>query len=110
MAIDHRKEAAWKNAFEKGSKQMQGRLRKIHAKNPEFQEFIDKHGFGVTLSKKKAENQGRKQQPSNATVKPVTDPHPEKKKGPQDRLTMIKQAAEKNKYRRQVASNRVSWG
>lgn len=110
MAIDSRKEAAWKSAFEKGSKKVQANLRKIHAKNPEFQEFIDKHGFGVTLSKKKAENQGAKRPPSSPTVKPTTPAHPEGKKGPVDRMAMIKQAAEKRKLRNQAASNRITWG
>lgn len=110
MAIDSRREAAWKSAFEKGSKKVQANLRKIHAKNPEFQEFIDKHGFGVTLSKKKAENQGAKRPSSSPTVKPTSPAHPEAKKGPVDRLAAIKQAAEKRKLRNQAASNRIAWG
>lgn len=110
MAIDPRKEAAWKSAFEKGSKRIQSNLRKIHAKNPEFQEFIDKHGFGVTLSKKKAENQSAKRPPSSPTVKPTSPAHPEAKKGPVDRLAMIKAAQEKRKLRNQAASNRIAWG
>lgn len=111
MALDPRKEAAWKNAFEKGSKKIQANLRKIHAKNPEFQEFIDKHGFGVTLSKKKAENVGKKKTtPSSPTVKPTSPTHPEAKKGPVDRLAMIKAAQEKRKLRNQAASNRQAWG
>ena len=110
MAIDPRKEAAWKSAFEKGSKRIQSNLRKIHAKNPEFQEFVNKHGFGVTLSKKKAENQSAKRPPSSPTVKPTSPAHPEAKKGPVDRLAMIKAAQEKRKLRNQAASNRIAWG
>lgn len=111
MAIDPRKEAAWKSAFEKGSKRIQSNLRKIHAKNPEFQEFIDKHGFGVTLSKKKAENVGKKKTtPSSPTVKPTSPAHPEAKKGPVDRIALIKQAQQKRKLRNQAASNRAAWG
>lgn len=110
MAIDPRKEAAWKSAFEKGSKRIQSNLRKIHAKNPEFQEFVNKHGFGVTLSKKKAENQSAKRPSSSPTVKPTSPAHPEAKKGPVDRLAMIKAAQEKRKLRNQAASNRIAWG
>src|SRR5210317_1616830 len=110
MAIDPRKEAAWKNAFEKGSKRIQGNLRKIHAKNPEFQEFINKHGFGVTLSKKKAENQQKARPKSSPTVKPATDAHPEAKKGPVDRVALIKQAQQKRNRLAQAAANRQMWG
>lgn len=110
MALDPRKEAAWKNAFTKGSKKIQANLRKIHAKNPEFQEFIDKHGFGVTLSKKKAENLSKKKPTSSPTVKPTSPAHPEAKKGPVDRLAMIKAAQQKRNRRAQAAANRQAWG
>lgn len=107
MALDTRKEAAWKNAFEKGSKAMQKRLQQIHAKNPDFQEFMQKHGFGQTLSAKQAEMQKKS---SVVTVPPADTDAPEKKKGPQDRLAAIKSAAEKAKLRRQAASSRTAWG
>jgi hypothetical protein len=110
MALDPRREKAWKSAFEKGSKKVQANLRKIHAKNPEFQEFIDKHGFGVTLSKKKAENQQKARTPSSPTVKPTTDAHPEAKKGPVDRVALIKQAQQKRNRRAAAAANRQAWG
>ena len=110
MALDPRREKAWKSAFEKGSKKVQANLRKIHAKNPEFQEFIDKHGFGVTLSKKKAENQQKARTPSSPTVKPTTDAHPEAKKGPVDRIALIKQAQQKRNRRAAAAANRQAWG
>ena len=107
MALDTRKEAAWKNAFEKGSKAMQKRLQQIHAKNPDFHEFMQKHGFGQTLSAKQAEMQKKS---SVVTVPPADTDAPEKKKGPQDRLAAIKSAAEKAKNRRAVAANRAAWG
>jgi hypothetical protein len=43
---------AWMNAYTKGSKEMQARLAQVHAKNPEFQAFLAKHGFGGNLSVK----------------------------------------------------------
>lgn len=99
-------ERAWMQAFTKGSKSAQARLSKIHANNPEFQDFVKKHGFGGTLSKKQAEKQ---KVSSVATVPPVHTP-PEKQKGPADRETMIRQAAEKIRNRRLANANRVAFG
>lgn len=47
-------EKAWHKAFTSGSKALQDRLRKVHAKNPEFQSFLGKHGFEGGSSVKQA--------------------------------------------------------
>jgi len=47
-------EKAWLKAFNTGSKSLQDRLRKVHAKNPEFQSFLGKHGFEGGSSVKQA--------------------------------------------------------
>jgi hypothetical protein len=47
-------EKAWHKAFTSGSKSLQDRLRKVHAKNPEFQSFLGKHGFEGGSSVKQA--------------------------------------------------------
>jgi hypothetical protein len=96
---------AWMNAYTKGSKSMQKRLELVHKNNPEFQEFVKKHGFGGNLSKKQSELQKK---PSVATVKPVSDPHPEKSN--LDREALIKAAAEKLRNRRLANANRVAFG
>lgn len=96
---------AWMNAYTKGSKALQDRLAKVHKANPEFQDFVKKHGFGGNLSVKQS---GQQKKSSVATVKPVTDANPER--GNLDRLAVIKAAAEKQKDRRHAASNRVSFG
>lgn len=98
---------AWMQAYTKGSKSLQARLAKIHANNPEFQDFVKKHGFGGNLSKKQSEKQ---KVSSSPTVKPVDQPNPETKKGPADREAMIKAAARKIQDRRAAASNRVAFG
>lgn len=94
---------AWMAAYTKGSKSIQARLAKIHANNPEFQEFVKKHGFGGNLSAKQAEKQrtsiGVQQTEKNAPTK-----------GPVDREAMIKAAAEKLRDRRLAAHNRASFG
>jgi hypothetical protein len=95
---------AWMNAYTKGSKSLQDRLAKVHAKNPEFQEFLKHHGMGANLSVK----QSGIQKKSAATVKPVTPAHPERSN--LDRLAVIKAAAEKQRDRRHAASNRASFG
>jgi hypothetical protein len=95
---------AWMNAYTKGSKSLQARLAKVHAKNPEFQEFMKQHGMGANLSVK----QSGIQKKSVATVKPVTDASPEKNVG--SREAMIKAAAEKIRGRRLAASNRSAFG
>jgi hypothetical protein len=95
---------AWLNAFTKGSVQLQDRLKKVHKNNPEFQSFLKTQGMDSTLSVK----QSGLHQKSNATVKPVTQPSPEKQIG--SREAMIKAAAEKIRDRRHAASNRVSFG
>ena len=38
-------EKAWHKAFTTGSKSLQDKLRKVHANNPKFQEFLGKHGL-----------------------------------------------------------------
>jgi len=96
---------AWMQAYTKGSKAMQDRLAKVHRNNPEFQEFVKKHGFGGNLSVKQS---GLQKKGSVQTVKPVTDPHPEK--SDLDREAMIKAAAEKLRNRRQANANRVAFG
>lgn len=101
-----RQQAAWHNAFTKGSKQVQKNLAKIHANNPEFQDFVKKHGFGGNLSAKQASKQKKT---SVATVAPVTEPKPEQK-DPNARMAHIKQAAEKAKLRKMAASNRAAFG
>jgi hypothetical protein len=98
---------AWMNAYTKGSKSLQARLSKIHANNPEFQDFVKKHGFGNTLSVKQSEKQKTH---SVGTVKPVTDPHPEMKMGPEDRLAIIKAKGDQIMNRRREAANRVAFG
>ena len=96
---------AWMQAYTKGSKSLQARLAKIHANNPEFQEFVKKHGFGGNLSVK----QSGKQKSSAGTVQPVTGASPES--NPKlDREAMIKAAAEKIRNRRAAAANRVAFG
>lgn len=47
-------EKAWHKAFTSGSKALQDKLRKVHAKNPEFQSFLGKHGFEGGSSVKQA--------------------------------------------------------
>ena len=98
---------AWMNAYTKGSKSLQARLSKIHAANPEFQDFVKKHGFGGNLSVKQS---GQQKTHSVASVKPVDNSQPEAKIGPQDREGMIKAAAEKIKNRRMANANRVAFG
>ena len=96
---------AWMQAYTKGSKALQARIAKVHANNPEFQEFVKKHGFGGNLSVKQS---GQQKTSSVATVKPVTDPHPERSN--LDREAMIKAAAEKLRNRRLANANRVAFG
>jgi hypothetical protein len=100
-------EQAWMQAYTKGSKSLQARLSKIHANNPEFQNFVKKHGFGGTLSKKQAEKQKKS---SVVTVPPMDKEKPEMKKGPENREALIRQAAEKIRNRRLAAANRVAFG
>lgn len=97
---------AWLNAYTRGSKALQQRLAKIHANNPEFQDFVKKHGFGGNLSVKQS---GIQKKSSVSTVKPVTQPSPETNKK-MDREALIKAAAEKIKDRRAAAANRVAFG
>jgi hypothetical protein len=97
---------AWMNAYTKGSKDMQARLAKIHKNNPEFQDFVKKHGFGGNLSKKQSELQSKG---SVQTVKPVTPASPEKNQN-LDREALIKAAAVKLRNRRLANSNRVAFG
>lgn len=97
---------AWMNAYTKGSKDMQARLAKIHKNNPEFQDFVKKHGFGGNLSVKQS---GLQKKGSVQTVKPVTPDSPEKNKN-LDREAVIKAAAEKLRNRRLANSNRVAFG
>lgn len=97
---------AWMNAYTKGSKEMQARLAKVHAKNPEFQAFIAQHGFGGNLSVKQS---GLQKKSSVATVKPVTEPHPESNKNA-SREAVIKAAAEKLRNRRLASGNRAAFG
>jgi hypothetical protein len=47
-------EAAWDKAFTHGSKSMQDRLRKVHAKNPKFQSWLKTSGHGSGQSVKQA--------------------------------------------------------
>jgi hypothetical protein len=47
-------EAAWNKAFTQGSKAMQDRLMKVHAKNPKFQSWLQKSGHGAGVSVKQA--------------------------------------------------------
>lgn len=96
---------AWMNVYTKGSKAMQDRLAKVHANNPEFQDFIKKHGFGGNLSVKQS---GLQKKPSVATVKPVDNPNPER--GNLSREAMIKAAAEKIRNRKLAAGNRAAFG
>lgn len=97
---------AWMNAYTKGSKSLQDRLARVHAKNPEFQDFVKKHGLGSNLSVKQSGQQ--KKTTSIGSVKPVTDANPER--GKLDRLAVIKAAAEKQRNRRLANSNRVAFG
>lgn len=97
---------AWMNAYTKGSKSLQARLAKVHANNPEFQEFIKQHGMGNTLSVKQSGQQ--RKSTSLATVQPTTNAHPEKSN--LSREAAIKAAAEKIRDRRLAASNRASFG
>lgn len=95
---------AWMAAYTKGSKSIQARLAKIHANNPEFQEFVKKHGFGGNLSAKQAEKQkktsiGVQQTEKNAPTK-----------GPVDREAMIRAAAEKLRDRKLASANRAAFG
>jgi hypothetical protein len=96
---------AWMNAYTKGSKSLQDRLAQVHKNNPEFQDFVKKHGFGGNLSVK----QSGKQKTSVATVKPTTNSSPERNTN-LGREAIIKAAAEKIKNRRQANANRVAFG
>lgn len=100
-------ELAWKSAFQKGSKQLQSRLAKIHANNPEFLNFVKKHGFGATLSMKQAEKQKTS---SVVSVPPLAKIGSDAKKSDIDRENLIKQTVEKVKARKQASSNRVAFG
>lgn len=95
---------AWMQAYTKGSKSLQARLSKIHANNPEFQEFVKKHGFGGNLSVKQS---GLQKKPSIAASKTADGPSEKKNLG---REAVIKAAAEKIKDRRAAAANRVAFG
>lgn len=96
---------AWMQAYTRGSKSLQDRLAKVHRNNPEFQDFVKKHGFGGNLSVKQS---GLQKKPSVATVKPTDAPNPER--GNLDREALIKAAAEKIKNRRMANANRVAFG
>ena len=93
---------AWMQAYTKGSKALQARLEKIHANNPEFQDFVKKHGFGGNLSVKQSGIQ-KKSEPVQIAAK-----EPEKVGG--DREALIKAAAEKIRNRRMAAGNRAAFG
>jgi hypothetical protein len=94
---------AWMNAYTKGSKSMQARLAKVHANNPEFQEFVKKHGFGGNLSVKQSGLQKK-------TLPPEAPKPTAAKGGDQNREQMIKDIATKLRNRRLAASNRASFG
>ena len=47
-------EAVWDKAFTQGSKELQARLRKVHAKNPKFQAWLQSSGHGTETSVKQA--------------------------------------------------------
>ena len=101
-----RQQAAWHSAFTKGSKQVQKNLAKIHANNPEFQNFVKQHGFGGNLSAKQASKQKKS---SVVSVPPVTKNKPEQQ-DPNQRMELIKKAAEKSRLRKLAASNRAAFG
>jgi len=93
---------AWVNAYTKGSKALQDKLAKVHKNNPEFQEFVKKHGFGGNLSVKQSGLQKK-------TVAPTPKPNAAQG-GDQNREQMIKDIATKLRNRRLAASNRASFG
>ena len=95
---------AWMTAYTKGSKSLQQRLAKIHANNPEFQDFVKKHGFGGNLSVK----QSGLQKKSSIGVQQTEKNAPTK--GPVDREAMIRAAAEKLRDRKLAAANRSAFG
>jgi hypothetical protein len=95
---------AWMNAYTKGSKSLQARLAKIHANNPEFQDFVKKHGFGGNLSVK----QSGLQKKSSIGVQQTDKVAPTK--GPVDREAMIRAAAEKLRDRKLAGANRAAFG
>ena len=45
---------AWNRAFTSGSKEMQNRLKRVHAKNPAFQSWLKSSGHGAGESVKQA--------------------------------------------------------
>ncbi len=47
-------EAAWNKAFTQGSRDLQNRLMKVHAKNPKFQTWLKSSGHGAGTSVKQA--------------------------------------------------------
>ena len=47
-------EAVWDKAFTQGSRALQDRLKKVHAKNPKFQAWLQKSGHGAGASVKQA--------------------------------------------------------
>ena len=98
---------AWMTAMTKGSKSLQTRLAKIHANNPEFQEFVKKHGFGGNLSVKQSD---KYKQPSIVTVKPITPTSPENNLDPIDREAVIRVARQRLKQRNQANRSRQAAG
>ena len=92
---------AWMNAYTKGSKDMQARLARVHANNPEFQDFVKKHGFGGNLSVKQSGKQQKSAARATVAAKPV---------GGEDRLELIKRVALKLRDRHLAASNRAHFG
>ena len=47
-------ESVWDKAFTQGSRALQDRLKKVHAKNPKFQAWLQKSGHGAGASVKQA--------------------------------------------------------
>jgi hypothetical protein len=94
--------AAWHKVFTSGSEALKSKLKKTHAKNPKFQEFLKSIGHeGAQKSvaqAKKDVGQINKAKAKAAAPKPV------------DRTELIKRAAEKRAARTQVAKHRAAWG
>lgn len=91
----------WHSVFEKGSKQLQNRLKEIHKNNPEFHQFLKDRG--ETLSAKQAQGAKKRETPAAA-------PTAAKPKGSAERVSNIAAAAQKIRMRKAAASNRQSFG
>jgi hypothetical protein len=97
---------AWLNTLNRGSKSLQKKLAKRHAKNPAYQDFSKKHGSNKSLSAAKSGTVEKRV----AKVDEPSPDQPQMKISMKDRESIIRHAAEKTKMRRLANANRVAFG